>query len=158
MRRQREGAHGNLSFPRTACAEGTASGGCGRLFRVRRTRGGNSAPFSLRGKEKAAGGKKKTAKGEFRFSPFAIPLKTTKKRADAPFLDHSRGLVCAVVYFKAIKRDADANWTDRRGSRNTLRLFRLPYVKYSTGVHVTKRICVPCAQETRFDGRPKGVP
>ena len=38
-----------------------------------------SAPFSLRGKEKAAGGKKKTAKGEFRFSPFAIPLKTTKK-------------------------------------------------------------------------------
>ena len=27
--------------------------------------------------------------------PFAIPLKTTKKRADAPFLDFSRGLVCA---------------------------------------------------------------
>ena len=25
---------------------------------------------------------------------FAIPLKTTKKRADAPFLDYSRGLVC----------------------------------------------------------------
>ena len=58
-------------------------------------RAGNvSAPFSLRGKEKAAGGKKKTPKGDFDF-PLWNPLKTTKKRADAPFLDHSRGLVGA---------------------------------------------------------------
>ena len=30
-------------------------------------------------------------------------------------------------------------WTNRRGSRNTLRLFRLPYVKYSTGTNKTIR-------------------
>ena len=52
--------------------------------------GGDSAPFSLRGKEQAAGGKKTTAKGEFRFSPFAIPLKTTKKGVATPFLDFSQ--------------------------------------------------------------------
>ena len=48
-----------------------------------------SAPFSLHGKEKAAGGKKKTPKGDFDF-PLWNPLKTTKKRADAPFLDFSQ--------------------------------------------------------------------
>ena len=47
-----------------------------------------SAPFSLRGKEKAAGGKKKTAKGDFDF-PLCNPLKTTKKGAAAPFLGFS---------------------------------------------------------------------
>ena len=46
---------------------------------------------------------------------------------------------------------------DRRGSRNTLRLFRISYVKYSTGAHVTKYFCAPCAAETQFYGRPKGV-
>ena len=101
--------------------------------------GGISAPFSLRGKEKAAGGKKKTAKGEFRFSPFANPCKTTKKGTEVPFLDFSRGLACA----KHIQNQQDAMqmriWIDRRGSRNTLRLFRLPYVKYSTGAYVTIR-------------------
>ena len=29
---------------------------------------------------------------------------------------------------------------DRRGSRNTLRLFRFPYVKYSTGANLTTRV------------------
>ena len=48
----------------------------------------HSAPFSLRGKEKAAGGKKKTAKGDFDF-PLCNPLKTTKKGAAAPFLGFS---------------------------------------------------------------------
>ena len=96
-----------------------------------------SASFSLRGKEKAAGGKKKTPKGDLRRNKFHIPhpaasgrsrpfrcssfsranrfagfaresllwnpLKTTKKRADAPFLDHSRGLVCAKAYSKPPK-------------------------------------------------------
>ena len=38
------------------------------------------------------------------------------------------------------KRDADAYPADRRGSRNTLRLFRLPYVKYSTGANRATRI------------------
>ena len=42
-------------------------------------RAGNvSAPFSLRGKEKAAGGKKKTPKGDFDV-PLWNPLKTTKE-------------------------------------------------------------------------------
>ena len=41
--------------------------------------------------------------------PLWNPLKTTKKRADAPFLDHSRSLVCAKVNYKSTKRDADAN-------------------------------------------------
>ena len=79
------------------------------------------------------------AKGGFRFPPFAFPLKTTKKRADAPFLDFSQGLVCAKHIPNQHKRDADAYRTDRRGSRNTLRLFRLPYVKYSTGANVATR-------------------
>ena len=59
----------------------------------------HSAPFSLRGKEKAAGGKKKTAKGAFRISPFANPLKTTKKGAAAPFLGFSPGLgLCGSLF------------------------------------------------------------
>ena len=100
-----------------------------------------SAPFSLRGKEKAAGGKKKTAKGEFRFSPFAIPCKTTKKRADAPFLDYSRGFGLCKAYFKPSTNAMQMRiWIVRRGSRNTLRLFRISYVKYSTGVYGATRI------------------
>ena len=85
----------------------------------------------------------RTASLGSRGSPaFAIPLKTTKKRADAPFLDHSRGLVCAEVNYKSIKRDADACRSDRQDSRNTLRLSRLPYVKYSTGTNITT--CTIC--------------
>ena len=80
------------------------------------------------------------AKGGFRFPPFAIPLKTTKKGTEVPFLDFPRSLVRAIAYSTSTKRDADANRTDRRGSRNTLRLFRLPYVKYSTGTHRAIRI------------------
>ena len=63
----------------------------------------------------------RTASLGSRGSPiFAIPLKTTKKRADAPFLDHSRSLVCAKVDYKSTKRDADVYPVVRRGSRNTL--------------------------------------
>ena len=98
----------------------------------------HSAPFSLRGKEKAAGGKKKTAKGDFDF-PLCKPLNTTKKGAAAPFLGSSPGLGLCRGYFKSTKRVSDASLIDRRGSRNTLRLFRLPYVKYSTGANKTTR-------------------
>ena len=66
-----------------------------------------SAPFSLRGKEKAAGGKKKTAKGDFDF-PLCNPLKTTKKGAAAPFLGFSPGFGLYRGYFRSTKRDADA--------------------------------------------------
>ena len=69
--------------------------------------------------------KRKPVKGEFRFSPLTIPLKTTKKGAAAPFLGFSPGLVLCRGYFKSTKRTTDAYWIDRRGSRNTLRLFQL---------------------------------
>ena len=98
------------------------------------------------------------------------PLKTTKKRADAPFLDHSRSLVCAKVDYKSTKRDADVYPVVRRGSRNTLRygradrgvrpytgnagrcghrplrtskyrkVSRISHVKYSTGANLATRV------------------
>ena len=162
-------------------AEGTASGGCGRLFVTRRgdtlsahgvcgerfnprflSRMRKKAPLTVERKNGKGGvASEQTshpspppqAAGLVRFvvppfpariasldsrgspCPFAIPLKTTKKGVVTPFLDHSRGLVCAVAYFKSSKRDADAYTAVWRGSRNTLRLFRLPYAKYSTGAN-----------------------
>ena len=79
-----------------------------------------SAPFSLRGKEKAAGGKKKTAKGNFDF-PLCNPLKRPRRGLWPPSLDFPRGLVRAEFIFGFTKRDADASLLNRRGSRNTLR-------------------------------------
>ena len=103
-----------------------------------------SAPFSLRGKEKAAGGKKKAAKGDVAFVPLFLlfpheslrwirvgalplckPLKTTKKGAAAPFLGSSPGLGLCGDRFRLAKRAANASLIDRRGYRNTLRLFQL---------------------------------
>ena len=104
-----------------------------------------SAPFSLRGKEKAAGGKKKTAKGDFDF-PLCNPLKTTKKGAAAPFLGFSPGLGLYRGYFKSTKRTTDAYWIDRRGSRNTLRLFRM-YLAW-------KSVCARYAMQPLQEGRP----
>ena len=68
-----------------------------------------------------------------------IPLKTTKKGAAPPFLGFSPGLVLCGNCFRLSKRATDAFLLSWRGSRNTLRLFRLPYVKYSTGAN--KAIC-----------------
>ena len=93
-------------------------------FRAQRTRETFQPLFLCAAKKKPLAVKRKRQRGDFDFPPFAIPLKTTKKRADAPFLDHSRGLACAKAYFKSTKRDADAPLTDRRGSRNTLRCSR----------------------------------
>ena len=104
--------------------------------------------------------------------PLWNPLKTTKKRADAPFLDFSRSLVRAKHIPDQQRRDADAYTADRRGSRNTLRccradrvvhpyakseMSRISYVKYSTGANIATPHGVSCVQETRFYGRPKGV-
>ena len=121
----------------------------------------HSAPFSLRGKEKAAGGKKKTAKGEFRISPFANPLKTTKKGAAAPFLGFSPGLgLCGICFQIVQTRDGCVfdrpAWQSKYSAIVSnvpcveVRLcaicsaalagrtaFRLPYVKYSTGADRT---------------------
>ena len=143
-----------------------------------------SAPFSLRGKEKAAGGKKKTAKGDLRRNklhiphpvrrlrrtgvvrsvvppfptriasldsrgspvPFANPLKRPRRGLRPPSLDFPRSLVCAEIIFGFIKRDADAYWTDRRCSRNTLRLFRM-YLAW-------KSVCARYAAQPLQEGRP----
>ena len=106
----------------------------------------HSAPFSLRGKEKAAGGKKKTAKGEFRISPFANPLKTTKKGAAAPFLGLSPEFGLCGDRLRLAKRATDASLIDRRGSRNTLRLFPLQLER--------QFVCARCAAQPLQEGRP----
>ena len=136
-----------------------------------------SAPFSLRGKEKAAGGKKKTAKGELRRNklhiphpvrrlrrtgvvrsvvppfptriasldsrgspvPFANPLKTTKKGAAAPFLGFSPEFGLCGDRLRLAKRATDASLIDRRGSRNTLRLFPLQLER--------QFVCARCAAQ-----------
>ena len=71
-------------YPRTECA------------------GNDSAPFSLHGKEKAAGGKKKTPKGDFDF-PLWNPLKTTKKGVATPFLDFSQEFGLCKAYPRPTK-------------------------------------------------------
>ena len=71
--------------------------------------------------------------------PFANPLKTTKKGAAAPFLGFSPEFGLCGDRLRLAKRATDASLIDRRGSRNTLRLFRLPYVKYSTGANKATR-------------------
>ena len=43
------------------------------------------------------------AKGEFRFSPFAIPCKTTKKGTEVPFLEFPQGLGLCKAHFKPPK-------------------------------------------------------
>ena len=89
--------------------------------------------------------KRKPAKGEFRFSPLTIPLKTTKKGAAAPFLGFSPGLGLCRGYFKSTKRTTDAYWIDRRGHRNTLRLFQLRLEWQS--------VCARCARLSLQKGR-----
>ena len=74
-----------------------------------------SAPFSLRGKEKAAGGKKKTPKGDFGF-PLWNPLKTTKKGL-LPLLGFSQEFGLCKANFKPSKNAITMRiWTNRRGS------------------------------------------
>ena len=57
--------------------------------------------------------------------PFAIPLKRPRRGLRPPLLDLPRGLVCAGFIFGFTKRTKDASLIDRRGYRNTLRLFRM---------------------------------
>jgi hypothetical protein len=89
--------------------------------------------------------KRKPVKGEFRFPPLTIPLKTTKKGAAAPFLGFSPGLGLCRGYFKSTKRTTDAYWIDRRGHRNTLRLFQLRLEWQS--------VCARCARLSLQKGR-----
>ena len=112
--------------------------------------------------------------------PFANPLKTTKKGAAAPFLGFSPGLGLCRGYFKSTKRTTDAYWIDRRGHRNTLRLFRMHLVRQSVYARYTAQSLqggslsnsirqifngreqndlygMLCAREAQLGGRPKGV-
>ena len=61
-------------------------------------------------------------------------------------MDFPRGLVCAEIIFGFTKRDADASLIDRRGSRNTLRLFRM-YLAW-------KSVCARYAMQPLQEGRP----
>ena len=89
----------------------------------------------------------RTASLGSRGSPaFAIPLKTTKKGASAPFLDHSRSLVSAIAYSTSTKRDADVYQTDRRGSRNTLRLSRADSTRKGCAASVARLTALTAAQ------------
>ena len=107
--------------------------------------------------------KRKPAKGEFRISPFANPLKTTKKGAAAPFLGFSPGLgLCGICFQIVQTRDGCVFdrpvWQSKYSAIVSnvpcveVRLcairdaalagrtaFRLPYVKYSTGADRTTR-------------------
>ena len=76
-----------------------------------------------------------------RGSPFfGIPLTRPRRGLMPPSWINPRGWFVQSAFQATKKHGADANWIDRRGSRNTLRLFRLPYVKYSTGANLATRI------------------
>ena len=62
--------------------------------------------------------------------PICKPLKTTKKGAAAPFLGFFPEFGSCRDRFRLAKRVTDAYLLNWRSSRNTLRLFRLLYVKY----------------------------
>ena len=78
--------------------------------------------------------------------PFANPLKRPRRGLRPPSLDFPRGLVCAEFIFGFTKRDADAVLADRRGIRNTLRLFRM-YLAW-------KSVCARYATQPLQEGRP----
>ena len=78
--------------------------------------------------------------------PLCNPLKTTKKGAAAPFLGSSPRLGLCGDRFRLAKRDTDAALTDRRGSRNTLRLFRSCFA--------WKLVCARYAAQPLPKGRP----
>ena len=90
--------------------------------------------------------KESIVKGEFRFSPLTIPLKTTKKGAAAPFLGFSPEFGLCGDRLRLAKRATDASLIDRRGSRNTMRLFPLQLER--------QFVCVRCAMQPLQERRP----
>ena len=114
-------------------------------------------------------------------APLQTPLKRPRRGLRPPSLDFPWGLVCAEFVFRFTKRATDAFLLNWRGSRNTLRLFRVvlhgrPSVRdtrcspcrkdgLSTSIRQIfngrKRSDshgISCDWETQSDGRPKGVP
>ena len=134
--------------------EKTASEGRGETFQPRF--------LSQHEKESAVDGRKKEwQRGDFDFPPLHSPLKRPRRGLMPPSWIFPRSLVCTKENSKSTKRDNDAYSVVRRGSRNTLRLFRLPYVKYSTGANGTIRMIhramrkpdLTVARRAFFDGR-----
>ena len=135
--------------------------------------------FLCSAKKKPLAVKRKRQRG-ISISPFAIPLKRPRRGLRPPSLDFPQSLVCAEIIFGFTKRGTDAPLIDRRGHRNTLRLFRscfvwkLVYVRYAAqplqkdglsnsirqifnGLKQNDSHGLSCDWETRFYGRPKGV-
>ena len=96
--------------------------------------------------------------------PLQSPLKRPRRGLMPPSWIIPGGWFVQSISQASKKRDADAYQAVRRGSRNTLRLFRLPYVKYSTGANIT--ICamyralrkpdLTVARRAFLDGRCNG--
>ena len=78
--------------------------------------------------------------------PLCNPLKTTKKGAAAPFLGFSPEFGLCRDRFRFAKRGIDASLLSRRGSRNTLRLFRSCFA--------WKLVCARYAAQPLPKGRP----
>ena len=79
-------------------------------------------------------------------SPLQTPLKRPRRGLRPPLLDFPRGLVCAEFVFRLSKRATDASLIDRRGIRNTLRLFRM----YLAWKSVCARYAMQPLQEERL--------
>ena len=79
-------------------------------------------------------------------APLQTPLKRPRRGLRPPSLDFPRGLVCAEFVFRFTKRATDAFLLNWRGSRNTLRLFRM-YLAW-------KSVCARYAMQPLQEGRP----
>ena len=77
-----------------------------------------------------------------------IPLKTTKKGAAAPFLGFSPEFGLCGDRLRLAKRATDASLIDRRGSRNTLRLFRMYLARKSV---CARYVWLPLQKRWLFD-------
>ena len=81
-------------------------------------------------------------------APLTIPLKTTKKGAAAPFLGFSPEFGLCGDRLRLAKRATDASLIDRRGSRNTLRLFRMYLARKSV---CARYVWLPLQKRRLFD-------
>ena len=80
--------------------------------------------------------------------PLCKPLKTTKKGAAAPFLGFSPEFGLCGDRLRLAKRATDASLIDRRGSRNTLRLFRMYLARKSV---CARYVWLPLQKRRLFD-------
>ena len=95
--------------------------------------------FLCAAKKKPLAVKRKRQRGSFDSPPLQSPLKRPRRGLMPP------SWIIPGVWFVQSTFQSTKNaitmriWTDWRGSRNTLRLSRLPYVKYSTGADMATR-------------------